>query len=257
MLTHKTNTISLIASFIVLITADYFYGLSWMLYAMVLFIWFVIAALGSTMIGMSYHVPAYIKNEAAASEIAITFDDGPTPFTLEILKTLENAGAKATFFCVGRQIEEYPEIFQRIVAEGHTVGNHSYTHSESIGFFSTSQIKNEIAATDVVILNNIRRRPTFYRPPFGVTNPQIARALKFSGHKVIGWSIRSLDTKIRSEKLILQRIKKRLKPGAIILLHDTSEKSVRVLEQLLVLARKNQLKPVTVDQLLNIPAYED
>ena len=209
------------------------------------------------MIGMSYHVPAYTRNDSATDEIAITFDDGPTEFTPKILKALQDANAKATFFCIGKQIEKHPEIFQRIIAEGHTVGNHSFSHSESIGFFSTKKVLDEIVATDMIILNNIRRRCNFYRPPFGVTNPQIARALKASGHKVIGWSIRSLDTKIKSEQLIVKRIEHRLKSGAIILLHDTSDKSVSVLEQLLVLAQKNRLHSVTVDQLLKIPAYED
>ena len=84
----------------------------------------------------------------------------------------------------------------------------------------------------------------------------ISKALKFTKHKVIGWNIRSLDTKIQSEKNILKRIQKRLAPGSIVLLHDTSEKTVRVLEQLLVILSENQYEAVTVETLLKISAYE-
>ncbi|MNE35774.1 Peptidoglycan-N-acetylglucosamine deacetylase [compost metagenome] len=162
----------------------------------------------------------------------------------------------ATFFCIGSQIEKYPDIFKRIIAENHIVGNHSYSHSNKIGLFSKAEMIFEIERTDEIIQKYSNKKSNYYRPPFGVTNPNIAKALKFTKHKVIGWNIRSLDTKIQSEEKILKRIKKRLSPGSIILLHDTSEKTVRVLEQLLVILSENQYEAVTVETLLEIPAYE-
>ncbi|HUH45613.1 MAG TPA: polysaccharide deacetylase family protein, partial [Arenibacter sp.] len=94
-----------------------------------------------------------------------------------------------------------------------------------------------------------------YRPAFGVTNPNISKAVNQSGLQVIGWSIRSLDTTYRSKKSVLRRITRRLKQGDIILLHDTSAKTVEVLEQLLLFLQNNKIRSVTVDRLLDIKAY--
>ncbi len=94
-----------------------------------------------------------------------------------------------------------------------------------------------------------------FRPPFGVTNPNIKKALRKTGHKSIGWSIRSLDTTSLSEEKILKRITANLKKGDIILLHDSSAKSFAVLEQLLLFLQSHELQSVPVDRLLEIEAY--
>src|SRR5690606_34108804 len=94
-----------------------------------------------------------------------------------------------------------------------------------------------------------------YRPAFGVTNPHISRAVDQLRLQTIGWNIRSLDTTYRSKKTLLHRVTHRLKQGDIILLHDTSAKTVEVLEQLLLFLQNNTMRSVTVDQLLEIKAY--
>lgn len=213
--------------------------------------------MGSGLIGMNYHLKAFSSNASlGGKKIAITFDDGPNPYTERVLDILKANNIHATFFCIGSQIEKYPEIFKRIIAENHIVGNHSYSHSNKIGLFSKAEMISEIKRTDEIIFSHSGKKSNYYRPPFGVTNPNIAKALKVTKHRVIGWNIRSLDTKIQSEGKILKRIKKRLSPGSIVLLHDTSEKTVRVLEQLLVILSENQYEAVTVETLLKIPAYE-
>lgn len=230
---------------------------SWYWFAAVFMLWFVITGIGSSFIGLQYHLKAHLRSDQAGRQIALTFDDGPTPYTLQILEILKTHQAKATFFCIGQQAEKHPEILRRIIAEGHMVGNHSFTHSESIGFFSKAQMIAEINAADQAIENVIGVKPATYRPPFGVTNPSIARALRNTGHAVIGWNIRSLDTKIPAEKTILKRITGRLSPGSIVLLHDTSEKTTSVLEQLLVILQDEDYSCVTIEQLLKINAYEN
>lgn len=213
--------------------------------------------MGSGLIRMNYHLKAFSSNKfTGGRKIAITFDDGPNPYTERVLDILKANNIHATFFCIGSQIEKYPEIFKRIIAEKHIVGNHSYSHSNKIGLFSKAEMISEIERTNEIIFSYSGKKSNYYRPPFGVTNPNIAKALKVTRHKVIGWNIRSLDTKIQSEAKILIRIKKRLSPGSIVLLHDTSEKTVRVLEQLLVILSENQYEAVTVETLLKIPAYE-
>ncbi|WP_423740570.1 polysaccharide deacetylase family protein [Flavobacterium columnare] len=91
----------------------------------------------------------------------------------------------------------------------------------------------------------------FFRPPFGVTNPHIARAVREKNYQVIGWTIRSLDTVIEDENKILDRIISRLEKGKIILLHDISQKTVNVLARLLILLDQNQYKTITIEELEN------
>lgn len=258
LITHKINTVLVFILMAFFGAAVYYYNLScwWLLVPPVL--WFIIAAIGSGLVWTGYHIKTYCKNPAENNKIvAITFDDGPTPETLKVLDLLRQYNAKGTFFCIGKQIEKYPEIFKQVLAEGHTVGNHTYTHLPTNGFAQKAQWLQELKLTDELILINSGRKAKFFRPPYGVTTPYMAQALKATGHKVIGWNIRSLDAVIKDETTIFNRIKTRLKPGSIILLHDTSQKSVNVLEQLLVLLQQNNYEAVTVDRLLNIPAYEE
>jgi peptidoglycan/xylan/chitin deacetylase (PgdA/CDA1 family) len=258
LITHKINTILVFILMAFLGASAYFYNLSWWWLLVPSVLWFIIAAIGSGLVWTGYHIKTYCKNPSEKARIvAITFDDGPTPETLKVLALLRQYNAKATFFCIGKQIEKHPEIFKQVLAEGHTVGNHTYTHLPTNGFAQKTQWLQELKLTDELILKNSGKKAKFFRPPYGVTTPYLSQALKITGHKVIGWNIRSLDAVIKDETKIFNRIKTRLKPGSIILLHDTSQKSVNVLEQLLVLLQQNNYEAVTVDRLLNIPAYEE
>src|SRR5690606_2130818 len=166
------------------------------------------------------------------------------------LDLLTKYDAKATFFCIRKQIEKYPEIINRIHTEGHQIGNHSYSHSNLFGFFSSEKIKEELQKTDLLIQEITGEKNHYFRPPFGVTNPHISKAVKELGYQVIGWDIRSLDTVIEDENKILKRITNKLKPGSIILLHDTSDKTIRVLEQLLLTLQKENYQMITINKLL-------
>jgi len=241
--------------FIGFLLAALFYDLSFGWAILVVLFWLGSVVWGSLTIQSGYFVKTY-NSGTSQNQIALTFDDGPHPATLQVLELLERHKAKATFFCIGKQIEKHPEIFKKIIENGHTVGNHSYSHSNYFGFFPSEKVKNELDLTDALITKHTGKKPLFFRPPFGVTNIHIKLALKKTKHFTIGWNIRSLDTTIKSEEAILKRILKRLKPGSIVLLHDTSQRTVNVLEQLLIHLDRENFQPVTVDQLLNIPAYD-
>ncbi|WP_239985684.1 MULTISPECIES: polysaccharide deacetylase family protein [Arenibacter] len=188
--------------------------------------------------------------------VAITFDDGPHPdFTPKILELLQKYNAKASFFCVGQLVGQYGSVAKDIIERGHTIGNHTYTHSNGFGFLSTNKVLLELQKTNETIHELTGLNTKLYRPAFGVTNPNINRAVKKMNLETIGWSIRSLDTTKRSKKAILERVTSKLKKGDIILLHDTSEKTVEVLEQLLLFLHQNNMQSVSVDQLLDIEAY--
>jgi peptidoglycan-N-acetylglucosamine deacetylase len=221
-------------------------------------LWFLIVFIGSSFIGSNYHVKTYCSNPSIKeNKIAITFDDGPNEMTLSVLNVLKEYDTKATFFCIGKNIEKHPDIFKMILNEGHTIGNHSYSHAPFFDFYNRDKVITEIEKTDALIKSILGQQTTLFRPPYGVTNPSIRRALAVTKHKTIGWNIRSLDGIIKNEKFLLNRIIKRIKPGGIVLLHDTSIVTVNVLEQLLSFLKKNNYSVVPLEELLNIKAYED
>ena len=188
--------------------------------------------------------------------VSITFDDGPNmEYTPTVLALLKKHNAKATFFCIGQQVEKNSKMLEQIIEEGHSVGNHTYSHSKSFGFFSTQKVKDELLRTKALIKDLTGLNMNLFRPAFAVTNPMIEKAIKDLKLQSIGWNVRSLDTTSRSEKTILKRITSRISKGDIILLHDTSQKTIAVLERLLVFLEEKNLESVTVDRLLNIKAY--
>jgi len=205
---------------------------------------------GSFDIELGYFVNSFTHKRTKIKEIALTFDDGPTEFTPKFLDILKENDVKATFFCIGKQIEKYPETFQRIIAEGHTIGNHTLSHSNNTGFLSTSKMVEEIEKCDEVMLKIGNLKTNLYRPPFGVTNPSIAKAIKRTHKKSIGWNVRSLDTITEDEKKIYQKTTKGLKKGSIVLLHDTSEKTYHVLVDLLVFLKNKNYSTFTVDSMI-------
>ncbi|OBQ54697.1 polysaccharide deacetylase family protein [Tamlana sp. s12] len=222
-----------------------------------LFIWFLITGFGSAFIGWNYFFKSLNANyNTKKKQIAITFDDGPNAtFTPKVLQLLKQYDAKATFFCIGKHIEAHPEVFKTLLNEGHVVGNHTYSHSHYFGFFGTQRVIKELESTNRIIEKISGLKVKLYRPAFGVTNPNIKKAISQMGLHSVGWSKRSLDTTGRDEKAVLKRIINDLKPGDVILLHDTSEKTIRVLEQLLLFLQQQKLSAVTIDTLFDIKAY--
>ncbi|WP_244165301.1 polysaccharide deacetylase family protein [Flavobacterium phragmitis] len=227
-------------------------------YWAVVFLWLGINAIGSSRISSNYHVKAYCSNPLETEQkIALTFDDGPSPYTLEVLELLKKYNASATFFCIGKNIEAHPEILQKVIDEGYLVGNHSYSHSKFFDFYNAKQIREEIEKTDTLLEKFTSKKINFFRPPYGVTTPSIRRVLEKTNHKVIGWNIRSLDGGTKNQELILNRITKRVSPGGIVLLHDTGKHSVLVLEQFLQFLQQNNYQVVSIEELLNLKAYGD
>ncbi|MBL7885268.1 MAG: polysaccharide deacetylase family protein [Flavobacterium sp.] len=258
MLKHKNISVLSASLLLLLLLTSFFLEVKWWCFLVVWLFWLGLTAYGAFDIRANYFTKTYCSNlSISTKKITITFDDGPTEFTSQILDVLKQFNAKATFFCIGIQIEKNPEIFKRIYDEGHLIGNHSYSHSNAMGFFSVERVLNEIQQNDQLIASYLNKKPKFYRPPFGVTNPKIARALAVTQHHVIGWNNRSLDTVINEENTILNRIKKKVNPGGIVLLHDTSFKTLQVLEQLLLFLQTENYEVTPLDELLNLKAYEE
>lgn len=207
-------------------------------------------ACGAGLIRLNFFLKATHSGNVNIPEIALTFDDGPSDKTGDLLDLLKKYEAKGSFFCIGKQVEAFPHLAKRIVDEGHSIGNHSYNHENAFPTKSTVKMEAEIAATNEAIRVATGQVPIYFRPPFGVTNPRIARALKAFKLQVIGWNIRSLDTQSPSKSKIKTRVVDKLKPGSIVLLHDNLPDADLLLEQILKVSVEKKLKCVNLDTLM-------
>jgi len=155
-------------------------------------------------------------------EIFLTFDDGPNEYTSRILKDLKKFNAKATFFVCGKNCQKYPEILKKIFEEGHSIGNHSFSHS--IKFFFN--FKNEIEKTNEIIKEITGIETRIFRPPWGILTPWLKNYLLKSNFKIIFWNVDSKDWKKYRANLIEEKILKENKPNSIILFHDCLQTSL-------------------------------
>ncbi|MEI6066590.1 MAG: polysaccharide deacetylase family protein [Methylococcaceae bacterium] len=253
---NLTRNIFIIAiSIIGLLTLFFGISLWWLALPSAVFLALIIY--GSAIIQANFYAPAYCYGESTEKEIALSFDDGPNrEFTPQVLSTLAQYNAPATFFVIGKNIQGNESLLKQIDAAGHSIGNHSYTHSFFVDFKSVQGFKNELNQTSESVFNVTGKRLKLFRPPYGVTTPHLVKAANDLNYSIIGWSIRSFDTTTATAQVINRRIQKQIKPGAIILLHDTSDKTIQVLKQTLDFAKENGYKIVGIEQLLNIKAYE-
>lgn len=150
-------------------------------------------------------------------EVALTFDDGPDPkWTPHVLQLLRRHRAHATFFMVGERVRRHPELARRVIAEGHEIGNHSWTHVR-LDHCDRTEARDQVRRADGAIAAVTGTTPTLFRPPWGLIDPVGMLAAAEAGHRVVLWSslIRG-----RTPQSDLQRTVAHTTPGAIILGHD-------------------------------------
>jgi peptidoglycan/xylan/chitin deacetylase (PgdA/CDA1 family) len=207
-------------------------------FILLIVVWLGYIIIGAFRMRAEIFLPAVCRlPQVSKNNLFLTFDDGPHPqYTLQILDTLKQYQATAIFFCIGKNITLYPELVKRIVAEGHIVANHSYNHSNMIGIYPTKKVIAEIEQTEQAIIGCTGSSLKLYRPPFGVTNPNIDRAVQALDMKAVGWSIRSFDTVSKNKIEVLNRITPGLKDGDILLFHDTIELTRDILSDFLLFA---------------------
>ena len=232
----------------------------WWGYVLVIGGTFTIAYFGTTQIGSHFYLPTHCQGkDKALKQVVLTFDDGilNPKQTQQVLAILANYQAKAAFFCIGKNLQTPAQkaTLQQIHQAGHIIGNHSFSHANLFDFYGQKRVVKEIEQTDTLIEALIGVRPLFFRPPYGITTPNIAQALHQLPHQTIGWSLRSLDTVIKKEPLLLQRLQKKLHPSAIILMHDHVSSIPKVLPLFLDYLLKEGYTVVGLDELLHLPAY--
>ena len=183
--------------------------------------------------------------------IAMTFDDGPSPETTpRLLEILKQRNIKATFFMIGQNAQANPAIVQRILAEGHEIGNHSWTHPQ-LSKLSDDRVTEEITKTQAAIKNASGYTPVLLRPPYGaITARQKEWIEKQFGLSVIIWSVDPFDWKRPGASVIEQRILAGARPGAIILSHDIHKQTVDAMPATLDALVAKGFKFVTVSQLI-------
>lgn len=217
---------------------------------LILMIYLSIVVYGTSVICSNFYFKSFCKKNTSDKVFAISFDDGPNDeFTDKILNILDEKNVSANFFCIGENIKKHPKISKRI-SENHLLANHSYSHSNLFDIFPTKRVISEIIDTNNLIKEITGKENVYFRPPFGVTNPNIGKAIKKLNLKSIGWSIRTLDTTNKSEKNIFEDFKKNISGGDIVLLHDNSLKAVNLLIKLIDFANDNNYKIVKIEDLL-------
>ena len=143
------------------------------------------------------------------------------------------------------------------MAEGHQIGNHTFKHSNSTGFYSIPQLTNELQSANAEVKRVVGLNMKLFRPPFGVTTPNMGKVVSQLQLHTIGWTVRSFDTTGKPLNSIVQRILKQAAPGGVILLHDDREKCQEVLERILPPLLEQQYSFKTIAELFTINAYEN
>lgn len=227
----------------------YFYVMPVLLYSLIIFY-------GSYYIGSNFFMKVLCAGNTNARQIAISFDDGPAKeYTSAILEVLKKNNVPAAFFCIGKHIAGKEDLLHRLIADGHIIGNHSYSHHFWFDMFSAKKMQADIQLMSETVNSNTGLQPKLFRPPYGVTTPNMRKVMDNTGYLAVGWNIRSMDTLIKDENKLLQKITGVLKPGAIILLHDTSKVTVSILQQLINEAHDKGYEFVRLDKLLNVAPY--
>jgi len=218
----------------------------------------VLTASGSAIVQMGFYLPVYTSNRQLPDTIAITFDDGPhEEVTMALMQVLRKHRVEATFFCIGRNLQNRGKIVRQLYDEGHCIANHTYSHHGFLPFYTSRRLAADIEKTSDLLNTIIGVRPLLFRPPFGVTSPPYGNAVKKLGLKTIGWSIRSLDTVIRNPERLMQRVDRKRYYGDVLLFHDTNMAVVAFIDEFLERVKANGINVVRVDRLFKIQAYEE
>lgn len=256
MLNYRTARVAAIIILASIVILNLFYEIGYLPYIILFLLSALIIFYGSAFINSGFYFKMICSFKTKEKIIAITFDDGPTHVTTSVLDVLKKYNVKAAFFLVGRRVHENAGLVKRIYEEGHLVGNHSYSHDFWFPNYASKRIYKELYDTSKIIKEITGREVNLFRPPCGVTNPAIKKAVEKMNLVSVGWSLKSKDTVIESSGEILERLKNKVKAGDIILMHDTDKKILQALTEFLDFVYREGYKVVRLDELINVKAYK-
>lgn len=198
---------------------------------------------------------------AARGEITLTFDDGPdAQVTPPLLDLLDRYGAKASFFLAARQAAMHPALVQDIVRRGHSVENHSYSHSNAFAWYGLGRLHREIGSSQALIAKLSGRLPTFFRAPMGLRSPLLDPVLARLGLRHVAWTRRGFDTVKRDPDVVLRRLVNGLAVGDVLLLHDGNAARTRDGEAVVLAVLPRLLETIAAQDLKSVSlpmAFED
>jgi len=256
MLNFRNTNILFSVGLIALIGCNFFYKIPFYIYPALLFIYSLVLFYGCYFVHSNFFLPVICSAATAKKEMALSFDDGPAvAYTPEILTILREEKVKAAFFCIGSRIAGNEKIFRQIHEEGHVIGNHSYSHHFWFDMFSSKKMLADLKMMEDVMEKTTGLQPRLFRPPYGVTNPNLRKAIIKGRYTPIGWSVRSLDTVIEDEQKLLKKINDSIKPGAVTLFHDTSKTTLAILPLFLRQVKESGYEIVRLDKMLNLQPY--
>lgn len=177
--------------------------------------------------------------------IALTFDDGPSKYTEEILNILKKNDCNATFFVLGNKVSIYSDLLIESINNGNEIGNHSYNHKWMIKL-NEKDLENQISKTQDIIKEYTGYTPKLIRPTYGSLNDRIK---KISSLDIVLWNVDTLDWKYKNPNKIVENATKKLKDGNIILMHDTHKQTLEALPKILEIIQKNGYTCVTISEL--------
>lgn len=195
-------------------------------------------------------------------QIALTYDDGPNdPHTLRLLEVLAKHSVHATFFLIGRYVQQRPEIVREIVSAGHVVGNHTFTHPLLI-FKSATEIREQLSACRSALQDAIGNPSHLFRPPFGGRRPAVLRIARELGLDPVMWNVTGYDWSAPPAATIERKVTNQIRGGDVVLLHDGGHKqmgadrsqTVIATDHLLTRYIAEQYEFVTIQQMMTKPA---
>jgi peptidoglycan-N-acetylglucosamine deacetylase len=187
--------------------------------------YFAILLVGVMIPSLTMFAPVLTSMDGRRHEIALTFDDGPSPAsTREVLAALSRFDARATFFVLGEKARAAPDVVREIANAGHAIGIHGDTHDRLFSLRHPNRIVADIERARDAVAEIIGRRPSLLRPPLGHVSPRTAVAARRLGMTLVGWRVRARDgLPGTTAEAVRRRVIAGLKPGAIVLLHDAAE----------------------------------
>jgi peptidoglycan-N-acetylglucosamine deacetylase len=184
----------------------------------------------------------------SARAVAITFDDGPGSRTYDVIERLRRSGARATFFQLGVNVERYPQLARRAAAVGE-IANHTYGHPDLVRL-SSAGIRAELVRASAAIQRATGTRPRLFRPPYGSRDSRVDAIAGELGMRQILWSVDTEDWRYAQAGALIDRIRRQLRPGGIVLFHDHGQATLTALDWLLRELERRELRAVTVSDLL-------
>lgn len=193
--------------------------------------------------------PTFSAPLVPSKKISLTFDDGPHPgYTEKLLALLKEKGVSATFFVVGKQVEKYPHLLQKIFQDGHEIANHSYSHRD-LRFLSPEERQMELGKTHELVKSMTEHSMRYFRPPGGQYNQEVVSSAKERGYEMVLWTIFAGDHENPPASLIKKRVLMEEADSGIVLLHSGIENTLLALPEIIDTLKKRGYQFVTVSGL--------